>query len=135
MDAAKERGERAVRAICAAVDANELERRTIASIEARVRHGYKFIDLRIRKDGQEYHYEADWLARLLRFDGDEAADRIEALERENAALREALELAMELRPTLSEAWLGSASPARDSAHAEADAIEASIRAALQETKP
>ncbi len=28
-----------------------------------VKHGYKFIDIEIRKDGQTYNFEGDWLAR------------------------------------------------------------------------
>ncbi len=66
IEAARLLGEAAATRLADAVDANEPERRTIAEIERRVRHGYKFIDLIIRKDGVETRHQADWLARLLR---------------------------------------------------------------------
>lgn len=64
--AARERGEENVARICHIVDANDLECETIARIEAKIRHGYKFINLTIRKDGLETTFEGDWLARLFR---------------------------------------------------------------------
>lgn len=59
-------GERRVAEIARYVEANELEIETMARFEELVRHGYKFIDLHVRKDGKEYRFEADWLARLFR---------------------------------------------------------------------
>lgn len=89
MQKAQDIGDRAVLAVCAIVDANEPERATIARIEAIVRHGYKFINLHIRKDGQEYGFEADWLARLFRELKTPGAtvDVVAWLETENARLR------------------------------------------------
>lgn len=52
--------------VAAFVDANDLERKTIAEIEQLVRHGYKFIDITVRRDGKEYRFQGDWIARLLR---------------------------------------------------------------------
>lgn len=66
IEAAKTRGEAAVAAVCRIVDANEPEAATISRLEALVRHGYKFIDIKVRKDGQETWFEGDWLARLFR---------------------------------------------------------------------
>jgi hypothetical protein len=68
IDLARKLGEANVRRVCEQVQANEPERATIAQLEALVRHGYKFIDLHVRKDGVERHFEADWLARLFRQD-------------------------------------------------------------------
>src|SRR5438045_3883729 len=48
------------------VAANELEAATIERFARTVLHGSKFIDLHVRVDGREYHFEADWLARLFR---------------------------------------------------------------------
>jgi hypothetical protein len=59
-------GEMAVSTVADMVDANDLERRTLARFEELVRHGYKFIDIRVRKDGREHQFEGDWLARLFR---------------------------------------------------------------------
>ena len=46
--------------------ANEPERETIAKFERLVRHGVSTIDIQVRGDGKEYHFEGDWLARLFR---------------------------------------------------------------------
>lgn len=62
------RGNKNVLAISSIVGANELERRTISDFERLIRHGAKFIDLHVRRDGQEYRFEADWLGRLFRAD-------------------------------------------------------------------
>lgn len=48
------------------VKANAAERQNIARLEELVRYGFKFIDITVRKDGQEYRFEGDWLARLFR---------------------------------------------------------------------
>lgn len=48
------------------VDANEGEARIIAEYAAMTRHGCKFSDLHVRKDGVEKRFEADWLYRLFR---------------------------------------------------------------------
>lgn len=66
--AAQRRGEAAAGKVADLTGANSLERETIANFERLVRHGSKFIDLHVRVDGQEYHFEADWLARLFRRD-------------------------------------------------------------------
>jgi hypothetical protein len=58
--------------------------------------------------------------------------RLAELEAENARMREALESALELRGYVAESVTGPRTPATESAAAEADAIEASIRAALGE---
>jgi len=63
---AKRRGERNVERISDVTEANELEEKTMARFEAMVRHGAKFIDIIVRKDGREERFEADWLARLFR---------------------------------------------------------------------
>jgi hypothetical protein len=59
---------RNIAAIVARVDANELEAKTISEFARLVYHGYKFIDIHVRKDGREYRFEGDWLARLFRGD-------------------------------------------------------------------
>lgn len=59
-------GAREVDTIARRVDANSLERESIHRLEELVRHGYKFIDITVRKDGREQTFEGDWLARLLR---------------------------------------------------------------------
>lgn len=64
--AAAAQGRHAAARISELVHANSLEVDTISTIEAHVRHGYKFINLVVRKDGIETTYEADWLARLFR---------------------------------------------------------------------
>lgn len=38
---------------------------TIREIAALTKHGYAWIDLHIRVDGRETHWECDWLAALL----------------------------------------------------------------------
>jgi len=48
------------------IDLNEPEKITVDRLTDLVRHGYKTIDVKVRKDGVEYWFEADWLARLLR---------------------------------------------------------------------
>jgi len=48
------------------VDANMPERETIMKISRLVRHGHKTMDLTFRKDGVDYRFEADWVARLFR---------------------------------------------------------------------
>jgi hypothetical protein len=48
------------------VDANDPERNTIREISKLVRHGHKCMDLTFRKDGKEYRFQADWVARLFR---------------------------------------------------------------------
>jgi len=63
---ARRLGEREVKAVAARVDANQPERDSLAELEQLVRHGYKFIDITVRKDGRDYRFEGDWLARLLR---------------------------------------------------------------------
>ncbi len=49
-----------------ATDANKLEADTIRKFFALTKHGCKFCDLVVRKDGREYRFEADWLVRLGR---------------------------------------------------------------------
>lgn len=66
LEEAAKRGMRNVGCVSDLVGANELEEKTIARFEALIRHGCKFVDLVVRKDGQEYRFEADWLARLFR---------------------------------------------------------------------
>jgi hypothetical protein len=66
IERARVRGEACVTKISAEVDANELERETLARLEKLVRHGYKFIDIIVRKDAQETRFEGDWIARLFR---------------------------------------------------------------------
>lgn len=53
-------------AVIQRVLANELEEKTIRELADLVRHGHKFIDIHVRKDAREYHFEGDWLARLFR---------------------------------------------------------------------
>lgn len=43
----------------------ETQKETLLSVHDLIKHGYKFINLHIRKDGREYHFEADWLRQLL----------------------------------------------------------------------
>lgn len=45
--------------------ANEGERRIIREVSRLTRHGHKTMDLTFRKDGKEYRFEADWVARLF----------------------------------------------------------------------
>jgi hypothetical protein len=45
---------------------NSLQRDSIWRLHDLIKHGAKIIDLRVRKDAQEYHFEADWLKQLLR---------------------------------------------------------------------
>jgi hypothetical protein len=58
-------GKREAAKVAERVEANELERNTIGCFEHLVRHGYKFIDIIVRKDGQETRFEGDWIARLF----------------------------------------------------------------------
>lgn len=45
---------------------NQLQMDTINKLLNMIYHGYKSIDILVRKDGQEYRFEADWLAKMLR---------------------------------------------------------------------
>lgn len=55
-----------VRAVIERVNANELEAETIARFAALTRHGYKYVDLKVRVNGQTYDLQAEWLVRLFR---------------------------------------------------------------------
>lgn len=62
-------GENAVRAtkkISEIVEANQVEEANIHRLIDLVWHGYKFIDIKVRKDGVEHEFQGDWLARLFR---------------------------------------------------------------------
>ncbi len=48
------------------VDPNEPEEATIRKIAALTRHGSGTIDIHIRRDGTDYTFEGEWLARLFR---------------------------------------------------------------------
>ncbi len=63
---AKVRGENNAARIAELSCSNSLEETTIERFERLTRHGAKSVDLLVRKDGQEYRFEADWLARLFR---------------------------------------------------------------------
>ena len=54
------------------VDANELEAKSIRELFNLVFHGYKTIDIRVRKDGKETSFQADWIARLARLEKKDA---------------------------------------------------------------
>jgi hypothetical protein len=56
--------------IARTVDASDLEAKTIMEISRLVRHGHKCMDLTFRKDGKDYHFQADWIARLFRSKGE-----------------------------------------------------------------
>lgn len=60
-----EREKERVDQVCAMVDANPCERGTIEELATLIRHGYKFIDIRVRKDAKEYVFQADWIHRLF----------------------------------------------------------------------
>ena len=45
---------------------NDLQRASIVRFHDLIKHGSKFINLHVRKDGQEYHFEADWLRPFLK---------------------------------------------------------------------
>lgn len=64
-EAAQARGERNAARISELTCANTLEQSTIERLERLIRHGAKFIDIKVRKDSQEYTFEADWLHRLF----------------------------------------------------------------------
>jgi hypothetical protein len=57
------------------VGANELERAAILRFALLVRHGAKVINLRVRKDGREYQFEADWLGRYFQPQASDEAAR------------------------------------------------------------
>lgn len=60
-------GENAIRAtkiISKIVEANELEEASIYRLIDLVWHGYKFIDIKVRKDSIEHEFQGDWLVRL-----------------------------------------------------------------------
>ena len=48
------------------IDPSEPEKEHIDLFYDLVKHGYKTIDILVRKDGKEYIFEGDWIARLLR---------------------------------------------------------------------
>ncbi len=50
------------------VDANELEAKSIRELFNLVFHGYKTIDIKVRKDAKETLFQADWIARLARLE-------------------------------------------------------------------
>lgn len=50
------------------VDANELEAVSIRKLFCLVQHGYKTIDIKVRKDAVETLFQADWIARLARLE-------------------------------------------------------------------
>lgn len=57
--------EHLLEAFCSALVINELQRDSIKEFARLVRHGARAIDIRVRKDGQECHFEADWLKQLF----------------------------------------------------------------------
>ena len=61
------RGERNANRIADITAANELEAKTIFRLEELIRHGGT-TDIKVRRDGIEYHFQADWLNRLFRAD-------------------------------------------------------------------
>lgn len=62
---------RDIETVCSRVDPTQPEADTIRRFAELVRHGAKFIDISVRRDGREYHFEGDWLARLFRPTPDE----------------------------------------------------------------
>jgi hypothetical protein len=44
---------------------NDLQADSIRQLSDLTRHGYKWIDITVRKDGVERRFEADWVANLL----------------------------------------------------------------------
>lgn len=61
-------GESAIRAgkeVSKIVGANEIEEANIVRLANLIWHGYKFIDIKIRKDGVEHEFQGDWLMRLF----------------------------------------------------------------------
>lgn len=57
---------RATKIISKIVEANELEEASIHRLVDLVWHGYKFIDIKVRKDGIEHKFQGDWLVRLFK---------------------------------------------------------------------
>lgn len=53
-------------AVIARVEANDMEAATIKKVAQLIAPGAKCIDITFRKDGREYRFEADWIARLFR---------------------------------------------------------------------
>jgi hypothetical protein len=49
------------------LDINDSQRKDVMEFYDLVRHGSKFINLHVRVDGSEYHFDADWLKNLLRY--------------------------------------------------------------------
>lgn len=49
----------------AELEINDLQKQTLLDVYQLIKHGSKFINLHIRKDGREYHFEADWLKQLF----------------------------------------------------------------------
>lgn len=45
---------------------SKLQRDSIWELHDLTKHGAKFIDIRVRKDGKEYLFEGDWLKQVLR---------------------------------------------------------------------
>ena len=66
IEKARANGELHVVLVADMAAANEPERETIARFERLVRHGVSTIDIQVRADGKDYHFEGDWLARLFR---------------------------------------------------------------------
>lgn len=44
---------------------NKLQRDSIWELHDLTKHGAKFIDIRVRKDGKEYLFEGDWIKQVL----------------------------------------------------------------------
>lgn len=44
---------------------NKMQRNSIWELHDLTKHGAKFIDIRVRKDGKEYLFEGDWLKQVL----------------------------------------------------------------------
>lgn len=51
------------------IEANELEASSMIKLQKLLEHGYKFININIRKDGKDYIFQGDWLSRLFRNSG------------------------------------------------------------------
>lgn len=52
-------------AFISALVINQSQAESIRKLARTIRHGAKFVDIHVRKDGQEYHFEADWLKQLF----------------------------------------------------------------------
>ena len=48
------------------IELNKPEVETVQKLKKLIGHGYKTIDILVRKDGKDYVFEGDWIARLLR---------------------------------------------------------------------